>query len=281
MSPRSCARPRTPPTELRDEAERRADARIAEAARAADIRVAAAEEEAAEILAEAPRRGRRAHEAADERRRAPARGRPRRVRPASSPRRAPRPRRSSASPRSSPPRPARRPRPSARKQLGRARELAAEVLADGTEMSHNLRQLSDSLRRNAEMLLRDVGAAHRAMTAKLDEAGVDLGEPPRRARAAPHRRLRRRPGVHPPHAAIVRAAPFRPPHELVFAWMKSRRQEGIDRRGGDRVAEAVKLQASRCCVPLGRGRPLRPRHRPRGHALLRVQCKWGACATAT
>jgi hypothetical protein len=66
----------------------------------------------------------------------------------------------------------------ARKQLGRARELAAEVLADGTEMAHNLRQLSESLRHNAETILRDVQRAHRAMTAKLDEAGYDAGELP-------------------------------------------------------------------------------------------------------
>jgi vacuolar-type H+-ATPase subunit H len=71
----------------------------------------------------------------------------------------------------------------ARKQLGRARELAAEVLQDGTDMSQHLDQLSDSLRRNAELLLRDVSAAHRAMTDKLDEAGVELGEPRTRTRA--------------------------------------------------------------------------------------------------
>ena len=74
---------------------------------------------------------------------------------------------------------------SSRRQLGRARELAAEVLQDGTDMSQHLHQLADSLRRNAELLLRDVGAAHRALTDKLEEAGVSLGEPsPRRARGA-------------------------------------------------------------------------------------------------
>jgi hypothetical protein len=43
------------------------------------------------------------------------------------------------------------------------------VLAEGTELSHNLGELSTSLRNNAERLLRDVGLAHGAMTARLDQ----------------------------------------------------------------------------------------------------------------
>ncbi|HVL97435.1 MAG TPA: hypothetical protein VM266_16380, partial [Solirubrobacteraceae bacterium] len=35
--------------------------------------------------------------------------------------------------------------------------------------------LAESLRRNAETLLLDVTRAHRALTARLDEAGVDTG----------------------------------------------------------------------------------------------------------
>ena len=39
-------------------------------------------------------------------------------------------------------------------------------------MSHNLRQLADSLRRNAETILLDVTAAHRALTARLEDSGL-------------------------------------------------------------------------------------------------------------
>ncbi|MEA2123733.1 MAG: hypothetical protein QOI80_515, partial [Solirubrobacteraceae bacterium] len=34
-----------------------------------------------------------------------------------------------------------------------------------------------------ELLLRDVGAAHRSLSDKLDQAGAELGEPPRAARS--------------------------------------------------------------------------------------------------
>jgi hypothetical protein len=39
-------------------------------------------------------------------------------------------------------------------------------------MSSHLRELSDSLRTNAELLLRDVRLAHAEMTARLDQVGV-------------------------------------------------------------------------------------------------------------
>jgi hypothetical protein len=45
------------------------------------------------------------------------------------------------------------------------------VLRDGTELSRNLRELSVSLRNNAERILRDVRLAHGGMTARLDQAG--------------------------------------------------------------------------------------------------------------
>jgi hypothetical protein len=61
---------------------------------------------------------------------------------------------------------------------------AREVLREGTELSRNLRELSVSLRNNAERLLRDVRLAHGGMTARLDQAapsgGTDAGV--RRAR---------------------------------------------------------------------------------------------------
>ena len=65
----------------------------------------------------------------------------------------------------------------ARDIIAEARAIAREVLRDGTELSGNLRELSDSLRANAELLLRDVRLAHAEMTARLDQAGP-AGAPP-------------------------------------------------------------------------------------------------------
>jgi vacuolar-type H+-ATPase subunit H len=169
-------------SDLRDQAERRADARIAEAARAADIRVAAAEDEASELLEEAQKEAEAVRAAAEEdaaRLREDARAESTRIVTDARDEAAEVQRiaevfatqtREDAE-------------QSARKQLGRARELAAEVLQDGTDMSQHLDQLADSLRRNAELLLRDVSAAHHAMTDKLEEAGVELGEPRHRSRS--------------------------------------------------------------------------------------------------
>ncbi len=70
----------------------------------------------------------------------------------------------------------------ARAQIDRARALSAEVLQDGTEMSHNLRQLSESLRRNAELILRDVTTAHRSMSERLAASGVEPERPAAGAR---------------------------------------------------------------------------------------------------
>jgi hypothetical protein len=53
--------------------------------------------------------------------------------------------------------------------------VAREVLGEGTELSRNLRELSVSLRNNAERLLRDVGLAHGAMTARLDQSAPGAG----------------------------------------------------------------------------------------------------------
>ncbi len=47
------------------------------------------------------------------------------------------------------------------------------MLDDGTEVSRHLRELSVSLRNNAERLLRDVRLTHGAMTARLDQVGPD------------------------------------------------------------------------------------------------------------
>ena len=47
--------------------------------------------------------------------------------------------------------------------------VAHDILSDGTEVSRNLRELSVSLRNNAERLLGDVRLTHGAMTARLDQ----------------------------------------------------------------------------------------------------------------
>ena len=160
-------------TELREEAERRSDARISEAARAADIRVQAAEEEAAELLAEARATADAVSEAAEVdavRLREDARAESARI--LSEARREAEEVQHIAEVFSTQTREAAE--ESARKQLGRARDLAASVLRDGTDMSEILGQLSQSLRRNAELILKDVSAAHRVMADKLEEAGLNV-----------------------------------------------------------------------------------------------------------
>ena len=70
-------------------------------------------------------------------------------------------------------------RDEARAIVDEASGSAREVLRDGTELSGNLRELSDSLRTNAELLLRDVRLAHAEMTARLDQASpADTRTPP-------------------------------------------------------------------------------------------------------
>jgi regulator of protease activity HflC (stomatin/prohibitin superfamily) len=63
----------------------------------------------------------------------------------------------------------------AREIVSEAHVVAREVLREGTELSRNLRELSVSLRNNAERLLRDVRLAHGGMTARLDQAGPGAG----------------------------------------------------------------------------------------------------------
>ena len=83
-------------------------------------------------------------------------------------------------------------REDAREIVSESHVVAREVLREGTELSRNLRELSVSLRNNAERLLRDVRLAHGSMTARLDQAGPAArraGWTPARAGAR-----RRRPG---------------------------------------------------------------------------------------
>jgi hypothetical protein len=55
------------------------------------------------------------------------------------------------------------------------------VLREGETLSGHLRELSDSLRVNAERLLRDVRDAHAELSARLDRADPDRGGSVRRS----------------------------------------------------------------------------------------------------
>ena len=58
----------------------------------------------------------------------------------------------------------------AREQIAEARTAAREVLHEGETLSAHLRELSDSLRINAERLLRDIRLTHAELIARLDRA---------------------------------------------------------------------------------------------------------------
>jgi vacuolar-type H+-ATPase subunit H len=62
-----------------------------------------------------------------------------------------------------------RARDQAREITSDAHVVAHDILAEGTDVSRNLRELSVSLRNNAERLLRDVRLTHGGMTARLDQ----------------------------------------------------------------------------------------------------------------
>jgi vacuolar-type H+-ATPase subunit H len=164
--------------EIREQAETRARARIAEADRATENRVRAAEEEANELLttarAEAAKLTSEAQklrqEAEEERVRLVAEALEAANEEASSIRT--------------------KAQDDARSMLSEARGAANGVLAEGSDLSGDLRDLSTSLRTNAEKLLRDIKAAHSAMTAKLEAPraaggrGVESDPRPRSGRMA-------------------------------------------------------------------------------------------------
>src|SRR5205823_12769254 len=78
-----------------------------------------------------------------------------------------------------------------------AHGAARDVLTEGSELSGNLSDLSDSVRRNAERLLKDVKLAHARLTAELDQAtpnggpGGTSAAAPAPATARPPRRRER------------------------------------------------------------------------------------------
>jgi uncharacterized membrane protein YqiK len=60
-----------------------------------------------------------------------------------------------------------------REILGEARVAATGVRSEGMELVSNLREMGDSMRSNAELLLRDVQAIHSRMVSQLDR--IDAG----------------------------------------------------------------------------------------------------------
>jgi hypothetical protein len=64
-----------------------------------------------------------------------------------------------------------------------ARTAANEIRTDGLEIVSNLREMGDSLRPNAQRLLRDVQEIHSRMVAEVDQKEAELGlEPAPRTR---------------------------------------------------------------------------------------------------
>jgi len=154
--------------ELRLHTEQRAVERIAEADRAGEYRVQAAEEEAAELVAEAHAQAAQlAAEAVNavDSIHAEAHAKLREANEALEQAHRDAEQRAKET--------IERARNDAR-ELVRAAELATgDVIDDGTELSDQLRELSNSLRSNAERLLRDIRLAHGSMTARLDQASPD------------------------------------------------------------------------------------------------------------
>jgi vacuolar-type H+-ATPase subunit H len=86
----------------------------------------------------------------------------------------------------------------ARELLRGARETAGAVKGDGMEVVGNLRELGDSLRSNAERLLRDVQAIHSNMLAQIDRVDPERASQLRdnaggRSRSGTSERARRTP----------------------------------------------------------------------------------------
>jgi vacuolar-type H+-ATPase subunit H len=76
-----------------------------------------------------------------------------------------------------------------RELLREARITAGDVRTEGLELVENLRQMGDSLRSNAERLLRDVQMIHSRMVAQIDRADGGAGATgvPGSSRRAPDR----------------------------------------------------------------------------------------------
>lgn len=157
---------------IRAEAEARMSERIAEGDRAAEFRVKAAEEEASDVIKLAQEEALRIQAEADEAKTeaanqaltvvadahktadgilSEARGEAADVRAEAEER--------------------------ARSLISDARDTAAGVRSEGLELVSHLREMGDSLRANADRLLRDVQRIHSRMTRELDSVGGAPDEP--------------------------------------------------------------------------------------------------------
>ena len=176
--------------QLRELTERRVDERIAEADRAAALRVEAAENEAHDILDAAHIEAERTRAAAAAQGEEAGRIAAQRARDLEGAARKEAERiRAEADAYST------EMRTAAADDAGQitreARTVARDVLAQGTELSKHLDQLSGSLRSNSERLLRDVRDAHGRLTAALGDARVvELDRRGRGASQPPRRRAR-------------------------------------------------------------------------------------------
>ena len=92
----------------------------------------------------------------------------------------------------------------ARELLFDARTTASDARSEGLEVAANLRDMGDSLRSNAERLLRDVQRIHSQLLARLDRIDAGPGQAP-----AP----RRSPGAEPPadNGEVLDVPEFIPP----------------------------------------------------------------------
>lgn len=172
--------------ELRTATEARAAERIAEAQRAGELRVAAAEAEALEIVSAAHQESARARaeaEAAvrtihDEAARVRAEADAHREQQLDSTRGDVAAMLVEAQELADETR--RRARADAQAIVGEAHSAARRVMREGAGLSDQLEQLSTSLHRNAERLLGDVSAAHRALVGQLDAVQPGAAPPPDR-----------------------------------------------------------------------------------------------------
>ncbi len=169
--------------QIRHQTEERAGARIAEAQRAADYRVQAAEEEAAEILATARQEGERMRrEGRDEAEQAKTTATSEALTiVANAQQHADEALERATEAAATSQREAER---YSRELMSEARATADEVRQEGLELVANLRQMGDSLRTNAERILRDVQSVHSQMVARIERAE---GDGARRAAPAPRR----------------------------------------------------------------------------------------------
>jgi vacuolar-type H+-ATPase subunit H len=170
--------------QIRREAELRVRERIAEAQRAADYRVQAAEDEAADLLADAQKesdRIRREGREAAEQAKTSATSEALTI-VANAHQIAEEALEQATEAAATSEREAER---YSRELMSEARTTADEFRKEGMQLVGNLRQMGDSLRANAERILRDVQGVHSQMVARIERAEGDspAGSAPRRQRS--------------------------------------------------------------------------------------------------